>query len=83
MSRHVDDQAADIRSELANQQLDFNLFATLKPKLFRDGNVWCVLYGENIQEGIVGFGKSPIMAIVQFNKEWYSTDNEKTTVSDE
>ena len=25
-------------------------------KPFKDGNMWCFLYGDNIQEGICGFG---------------------------
>jgi len=25
-------------------------------KPFRDGNQWCFLYGDNLQEGIAGFG---------------------------
>lgn len=27
-------------------------------KPFKDGNLWCFLYGENIQEGICGFGET-------------------------
>jgi len=35
---------------------------------FKDGNKWCVLLGENIQEGVVGFGTNPILAILDFNE---------------
>ena len=49
---------------------EFNLFQMLKPRLFIDGNMWCVLYGKDIQEGICGFGKSPLDAIYAWNKEW-------------
>ena len=38
---------------------EYNLFSMLKPKIYQDGNEWCVLYGEDIQAGICGFGKSP------------------------
>jgi hypothetical protein len=41
-----------------------------KPKLSIDGNQWCALYGENIQEGVVGFGVSPEKAYEEFDKEW-------------
>ena len=41
-------------------------------KLFVDGNQWCALYGENIQEGVCGFGDSPAEAVTAFNAEWYS-----------
>lgn len=44
--------------------------ACYKPKLFKDGNRWCALFGENIQEGVCGFGKSPSEAFENFDKEW-------------
>ena len=53
------------------EQREFNLVALLKPKIFIDGNMWCVLYGDNIQEGVCGFGKSPAKAIYEFNKAWH------------
>lgn len=34
---------------------------------FRDGDQWCVLYGENLQEGIASFGKTPEEAIARFD----------------
>lgn len=44
----------------------------LKPRIFPDGNKWCCLYGENIQDGIVGFGDTPIQAVGDFEKNFYS-----------
>ena len=41
-----------------------------KPKLFIDGDRWCALYGENIQDGVAGFGKSPAAAMADFDIEW-------------
>jgi hypothetical protein len=32
----------------------FNLVAVLRPRIFIDGNQWCVLYGENLQDGVAG-----------------------------
>lgn len=46
-------------------------FNLLRPKLYRDGNQWCVLYGENIQEGIAGFGDTPNKAIFDWNGAWH------------
>lgn len=43
-------------------------FIQLRPRLFIDGNQWCALYGENIQEGVAGFGKSPELAAWDFDK---------------
>lgn len=56
----------------AIQKEEFNLFAILKPQLKQDGNQWCVLYGEDLQSGISGFGDSPYLAILDFNKQWYN-----------
>jgi hypothetical protein len=36
------------------------------------GNQWCVLLGEDLQQGIAGFGASPEEAIVTFE---YETEN--------
>lgn len=41
-----------------------------KPKLFIDGAKWCALYGENIQEGVAGFGDSPAEAMWDFDNAW-------------
>ena len=49
---------------------EINLASILKPKIFIDGNQWCVLYGENIQDGICGFGETPRLAIFDFNKSF-------------
>lgn len=38
---------------------------------YRDGNQWCVLLGENLQEGIAGFGTTPYKAVLSFNSEFY------------
>lgn len=42
----------------------------LKPKLSIDGDKWCALYGENIQDGICGFGQSPSDAMTDFDKSY-------------
>ena len=41
-----------------------------KPRLFIDGNQWCALYGENLQDGVAGFGGSPSMAMRDFDIAW-------------
>ena len=43
---------------------------TMKPTLSADGDMWCALYGENLQEGVAGFGKTPQEAMAAFDKEW-------------
>lgn len=47
-------------------------FVQLKPKLFPDGNQWCALYGDNIQEGLCGFGDTPAKAVVDFDTNYFN-----------
>ncbi len=37
-----------------------------------DGDQWCVLYGENLQDGVAGFGPTPDDAMEAFDREWES-----------
>lgn len=46
-----------------------------RPKLSKDGNQWCALYGENLQEGVAGFGNSPDGAMRDFDVAWFSESN--------
>lgn len=41
-----------------------------KPRLFIDGDQWCALYGDNLQDGVAGFGDTPDKAMRDFNKNW-------------
>ena len=45
----------------------------IKPRLSIDGNQWCALFGDNIQEGVAGFGNSPNLAYFDFDKQWIKT----------
>ena len=38
----------------------------LAPK--REGNQWCILWGDNIQEGVCGFGETPETALWAFEE---------------
>ena len=42
----------------------------MKPKISIDGNQWCVLYGDNLQDGVAGFGDSPAKAMQDFDRSW-------------
>jgi hypothetical protein len=72
MNTRRSDNQDRIQSELSTaiEAEEMNLFVLLKPSLQKDGNQWCVLYGSNLQEGIAGFGASPMKAIWDFNKEF-------------
>lgn len=41
-----------------------------RPALSIDGDQWCALYGNNLQDGIAGFGSSPASAMLDFDKSW-------------
>jgi len=39
-----------------------------RPALSADGDMWCVLLGDNLQEGVAGFGKTPAEAMWEFDR---------------
>lgn len=41
-----------------------------RPAISIDGNKWCALYGDNLQDGVAGFGDSPAEAMQAFDKAW-------------
>lgn len=41
-----------------------------RPRLSLDGDQWCALYGDNLQDGVAGFGDSPADATWRFDQEW-------------
>lgn len=51
-----------------------------KPKVFPDGNMWCALYGDNLQDGVAGFGDSPELAASDFDFEWHAKLSSKVRV---
>jgi len=42
----------------------------MRPALFSDGDMWCALYGESLQEGVAGFGPTPAAAMENFDFAW-------------
>jgi hypothetical protein len=42
----------------------------MRPRLFVDGDQWCALLGENVQDGVAGFGASPAEASYDFDRKW-------------
>lgn len=49
----------------------------LKPKFGRDGNQYYFLYGDNLQEGVAGFGDTPEKAAEDFDNNWSNDDVSK------
>lgn len=52
--------------EILETHAMWQCIASLGIKPFRDGNQWCYLYGDNIQEGICGFGETIYKAAWDF-----------------
>lgn len=48
-----------------------------RPRLSIDGNQWCALYGDNLQDGVAGFGNSPANAMWDFDRNWGKCLQEK------
>jgi len=42
----------------------------MKPRVFPDGSMWCALYGDNLQDGVAGFGATPAAACADFDVNW-------------
>jgi hypothetical protein len=55
---------------IMKQEMHYMQVFNLKP--VKDGNQWVVLLGENLQEGIAGFGETPLKAVLDFNKNFAS-----------
>lgn len=39
---------------------------------FKDGDQWCVLWGKDLQNGIAGFGDTPVKAMYAFDAAMYA-----------
>lgn len=61
--------------EILETHAMWGCIAALGIKPFKDGNQWCFLYGDNIQEGICGFGETI------FKAAWNFYTNIKTEVA--
>lgn len=41
-----------------------------RPSIGLDGTKWCALYGEDLMNGVAGFGDTPEEAMREFDKNW-------------
>lgn len=71
------DQLFSEELRLIVEKEEYNLFATLRPKVIREGNQYCVLHGEDLQSGIAGFGDTIYKAILDFNKAFHTPVKQK------
>lgn len=67
----VSEQGYTLAQEIHNISNEYiRPSVVFKPKIFIDGNQWCALYGDNIQDGICGFGDSPALAMLDFDSSY-------------
>ena len=52
--------------EILETHAMWECISALGIKPFKDGNQWCFLYGNNIQDGICGFGETIFKAAWDF-----------------
>ena len=54
----------------------------LRPKISRDGDMWCVLYGDNLHDGIAGFGRTANEAFHDFDNNYFHEKTAKENSND-
>lgn len=60
-----------INSEIYQLGITLSLpHVLMRPNISIDGGQWCALYGENLQDGVAGFGPSPCEAMADFDRAW-------------
>ena len=52
------------------ESAEMNLVRLFNAKISIDGDMWCWLHGDNLQDGVAGFGKTPYLAALDFNKNF-------------
>jgi len=56
------------------------------PRLTQDGDTWIACFGANLQEGVVGTGASPGLAMADFDQAWWAEEpasQSRQTVTEE
>lgn len=67
---HDEQYVHEARMNLIYDETVIMLVQRLGCRIYKDGDSWCCLYGENIQEGISGWGEYPYQAALDFRKEF-------------
>ena len=49
-----------------------------RPEVYRDGDQWCALHGDDITEGICGFGDTPALALAAYYTSFKTSDAQVT-----
>lgn len=65
---YAEREVSDIRLE--REKIKSTPSYMLRPRVFPDGCLWCALYGNDIQNGVCGFGQTPEEAYRDFDTRW-------------
>lgn len=52
--------------EILETHAMWGCISALGAELSKDGNMWCFLWGDNLQEGVCGFGETIFEAALDF-----------------
>ena len=69
LQMQVEEERMDREKRLSHELM--RPFRLMQTRISLDGNQWCILFGENLQDGVAGFGDSPDEASRAFDKAWY------------
>jgi len=59
----------------ATYEAVMTLLRSVNPVFSRDGDMYCFLLGENLQEGVSGFGKTAWIAAQNFSKDFFGKNS--------
>lgn len=68
----IHDLAEEAIHATAIEAAELNLIKVLGLKPYKDGNMWCFLFGDDLQSGVSGFGETVMKAIYDFNKNFHA-----------
>ena len=57
--------------EILSEREDINLVSQLGLSPAKDGDKWFFLWGEDLQNGVAGFGDTVHDAVLDFNRNYY------------
>lgn len=67
--QHHNEIQHQMNIELLETEQQYKRFSMMKPKVYKDGDKWCVGLGD-FPEGVFGFGNTPHEAVLDWEIEW-------------
>ena len=67
--QHYNNIQHQMKVELLETEQQYKRFAMLRPKVYMDGDKWCISYGD-MPEGIFGFGDTIHKAVLNWENDF-------------